>query len=459
MSAAGFPDDFVWGAAAASYQIEGAADADGKGPSTWDMFCERPGKIYNGQTGAVACDHYHRYPEDVSLMRELGLQAYRLSLSWPRLIPAGIGASNPAGFDFYDRLFDALLEAGITPYVTLFHWDYPLALYHRGGWLNRDSAHWFAEYTERVARAFGDRIKVWMTFNEPQVFIDGGHREGRHAPGDQLRFHEVLRACHHVLLAHGQAVRALRAHVRETRVGYAPVTLTYVPSPGEPADVDALRTCMFQTNSHNLRTNAWWIDPVILGRYPEDGLAYYGGEVPEIASGDLETIAAPLDFLGANIYSADFVRRDRGGKPELAPVPHGFPRSAFDWPITPDALYWGPRLLHERYQLPIVITENGVSCRDQPSLDGTVQDTGRSDFITRYLIELRRAVAEGAPVQGYFHWSILDNFEWAHGYKHRFGLVHVDYATQKRTLKESARHYADIIRTNGASLPDVEHGC
>ena len=458
MKAASFPDDFVWGAAAASYQIEGAAQSDGKGPSTWDMFCERPGKIWLGQSGAVACDHYHRFAEDVALMRDLGLKAYRLSLSWPRLIPEGIGAQNPAGFDFYNRLFDALLAAGITPNVTLFHWDYPLALYRRGGWLNADSVHWFAEYADRVARAFGDRIKIWMTFNEPQVFIDGGHREGRHAPGDQKRFHEVLRACHHVLLAHGHAVQALRAGVQGSSVGYAPVVLTYVPAPGEPADPDALAATMFQTQSHNLRTNAWWMDPVLLGRYPEDGLSFFADDMPRVGPRDLETIAQPLDFLGANIYSADFVRRAPTGVAELAPVPAGFPRSAFDWPITPDALYWGTRLLHERYGLPIVITENGVSCRDQLSLDGTVQDTGRIDFITRYLIELRRALAEGVPVTGYFHWSILDNFEWAHGYKHRFGLIHVDYATQKRTLKASALHYANIIRTNGAVLPDTVLG-
>lgn len=447
-----FPDDFVWGAAAASYQIEGAADADGKGPSVWDAFCERRDKVWLGQSGRVACDHYHRYREDVQLMRQMGLQAYRLSLSWPRLLPEGSGRLNPAGFDFYDRLLDALLEHGITPYVTLFHWDYPLALYYRGGWLNADSVHWFAEYTEHCGRRFGDRVKHWMTFNEPQVFVDAGHREGRHAPGDRLRFDEVLRACHHVLLAHGRSVQALRACVPGSVVGYAPVALTAVPAPGETADADLLSRWMFQSTAGNLRTNAWWMDPVLKGRYPADGVALYAAALPPIGPNDFELIAQPLDFLGVNIYGAELVRRGPDGQPELVRVPEGFPVSAFDWPVTPDALYWGPKLLHERYGLPLLITENGISCRDQVGVDGTIQDTGRVDFISRYLIALGRAVRGGVPVQGYFHWSVMDNFEWAHGYKHRFGLIHVDYQTQHRTLKASAEHYARIIATNGAAL-------
>jgi len=451
MAAAPFPDDFVWGAATAAYQIEGAAAIDGKGPSTWDMFCTKPGKVWLGQTGDVACDHYHRYHQDIELMRDMGLMAYRFSLAWPRLIPDGTGPDNPQGFAFYDRLIDVLLEAGIAPYVTLFHWDYPLALYHRGGWLNRDSAAWFADYVMRVAQRFGDRVKHWMTFNEPQVFIDAGHREGRHAPGDQLRFSEVLRACHHVLLAHGKAVQALRSTVKNSIVGIAPVVVCAVPPPGEPADIEALRRRTFETKEQNLRTNAWWLDPMLLGHYPEDGLRSFAQELPAaMRSDDLSTIAQPLDFLGANIYSADLVRAGADGEPEVVPLPVGFPRTAIDWPVTPEALYYGPRLLHERYGLPIIITENGLSTRDQPGLDGRVHDTSRIDFITRYLRELARASREGLPIKGYFHWSSIDNFEWAHGYKHRFGLVHVDYATQRRTPKESAAYYRNVIATNGA---------
>ncbi len=452
MSSSPFPDDFVWGAAAASYQIEGAAELDGKGPSTWDMFCAKPGTIWQGQSGSVACDHYHRYAEDVGLMREIGLGAYRLSLSWPRLFPEGSGALNPKGFDFYDRLFDALLANGVTPYVTLFHWDFPLALYRRGGWLNSDSVHWFSEYTERVSRRFGDRVKHWMTFNEPQVFIDAGHREGRHAPGDQLRFAEVLRASHHVLLAHGHSVQVLRGCVPGSVVGVAPVALCAVPPPGEAPDYDVLRHAMFRTHSRSLRTNAWWMDPMILGRYPEDGLELFESELPPIGDRDMATIGQPLDFLGVNIYAADLVRRAPDGSAEVVTPPPGFPRTAFDWLVTPEVLDFGPRLLHERYGLPIVITENGISCREQPGLDGLVHDTPRIDFMSRYLVQLGRAVSAGTPVQGYFHWSIMDNFEWAHGYKHRFGLIHVDYATQKRTLKDSATHYRRIIESNGALL-------
>jgi beta-glucosidase len=447
-----FPADFVWGAAAASYQIEGAAAIDGKGPSTWDRFCAMPGKVWLNQSGRVACDHYHRYAEDVRLMKQMGVMAYRLSLSWPRLIPQGTGSVNPRGFDFYERLVDALLEVGITPYITLFHWDYPLALYHRGGWLNKDSVGWFADYTESVAKRLGDRVKHWMTFNEPQVFIDAGHREGRHAPGDRLRFAEVLRACHHVLLSHGESVQALRALTSDSVIGFAPVALPAVPPPGEASDIPSLRAHMFRTTTKNLRTNAWWMDPVVLGAYPADGLALFERELPKFGGDDMRKIQQPLDFLGANIYSADLVRRGSNGEPEVVPVPPGFPRTAFDWPVTPEALHYAPRLLYERYQLPIVITENGLSCRDQLSLDGQVHDTARVDFITRHLLELARAIRAGTPVKGYFHWSILDNFEWAQGYKHRFGLIHVDYATQKRTPKASARHYRSIIATNAGCL-------
>ena len=448
-----FPEGFVWGAAAASYQIEGAAEDDGKGPSTWDMFCAKAGKVWLAQSGRVACDHYHRYAEDVALMSQMGLGAYRLSLSWPRLIPDGDGADNPAGYAFYDRLIDALLESGVTPYVTLFHWDYPLALYRRGGWLNRDSAGWFADFSERVARRFGDRVKHWHTFNEPQVFIDAGYREGRHAPGDRLAFGELLRACHHVLLAHGLAVQALRATLPDARVSIAPVALPAVPPPGRPPDFESLERYMFRTAAQNLRTNAWWMDPVLLGHYPQDGLELFARELGNWDAKDMQVIHQPLDFLGVNLYSADFVEKAPDGSPKVVPPPPGYPLSAFDWPIVPECMYYGTRLLFERYGLPLVITENGISCRDQASADGGVHDSMRIDFMDRHLLELGRALADGVPILGYFHWSVMDNFEWAHGYKHRFGLVHVDYETQARTLKDSALHYRRIIETNGAYLP------
>ncbi|HEY6079335.1 MAG TPA: GH1 family beta-glucosidase [Polyangiaceae bacterium] len=450
----GFSPKFVWGAAAASYQIEGAAEADGKGPSVWDMFCRKPGAVWNGHTGDVACDHYHRYADDVGLMKELGLQAYRLSISWPRVLPQGVGAANAAGLDFYDRLIDALLAAGVQPWVTLFHWDFPLALYHRGGWLNRDSADWFADYSALVVARLSDRVKHWMTLNEPQVYIGAGHHEGRHAPGDQLAFKEVLLAGHHTLLAHGKSVQAIRAASKQPAlIGYAPVGLCKMPlDEASVADLAAARQLMFGIQAETAWTNSWWMDPVMLGKYPEDGLALFGKDAPTPGAEDLRTIAQPIDFFGVNIYQGEYVRAGSDGKPEVVPMPVGAKLSAFDWYVTPEAMFWGPKLLHERYGKPIVITENGISCRDWVSRDGHVHDPQRIDFTHRYLLELRRAAAAGVPLDAYFHWSFIDNFEWGHGYKHRFGLTYCDYETGKRTLKDSARWYAEVIRTAGASL-------
>jgi beta-glucosidase len=408
--------------------------------------------VWRGQTGKRACDHYHRYAEDITLMQKIGLSAYRLSIAWPRILPRGTGETNAPGLDFYDRLIDALLDANVTPWVTLFHWDYPLELYRRGGWLNRESPSWFASYADLVAERLGDRVKHWITINEPQVFVDAGLREGRHAPGDCLALSEVLLAAHHVLLAHGLAVQALRSRVPNVNIGFSPVALTSTPATSSAADRAAAKQWMFGTRKRTLRTNAWWMDTALFGEYPSDGVELFGNAMPEIGPRDLATIHQPLDFFGANIYDAECVRADETGAPVPVPPAPGAPASAFDWPITPEALYFGPKLLHERYGLPVVITENGLSTRDWVSLDGAVHDSGRVDFLNRHLVELARAVSEGVPVDGYFHWSILDNFEWAHGYKHRFGLVHVDFETQKRTLKDSAHRYSEIIASNGASL-------
>ncbi|HEY3415343.1 MAG TPA: family 1 glycosylhydrolase, partial [Armatimonadota bacterium] len=318
----GFPRDFVWGAAAASYQIEGAVEEDGKGPSVWDVFCRRPGAIWRDQSGAVACDHYHRYRGDVALMREIGLQAYRLSICWPRVIPDGTGAVNPAGLDFYDRLIDELLDAGITPYVTLFHWDYPYALYCRGGWLNRDSADWFADYTRVMVDKLSDRVQHWMTFNEPQCFLGLGHLLGVNAPGVKLSFPEVLRAAHHVLLAHGKAVQTIRAATqRPAQVGYAPVGVVKMPATASPADIEAARTATFSITEQNTWNNTWWSDPVYLGQYPEDGLALFADSLPEIRDGDLATICQPLDFCAFNTYTGETVAADAAGKPQQVPEP------------------------------------------------------------------------------------------------------------------------------------------
>ena len=453
-----FPDGFIWGAAAASYQIEGAAYDDGKGPSVWDMQCRRPGAIWSGHTGDVACDHYHRYREDVALMRQVGLHAYRLSISWPRVMPDGRGIVNEQGLAFYDALIDSLLDAGITPYVTLFHWDYPYELYCKGGWLNRDSADWFADYTRVVIDRLSDRVTHWITQNEPQCFVWLGHSTGMHAPGDKLDFPEVLRIAHHTLLAHGMSVQVIRAHsTRPCQIGFAPVGAIAMPATDAPEDVAAARRAMFEVNEKTLFTNSWWSDPAIFGRYPEDGLALFGTAMPDIHEGDMDTICQPLDFYGVNIYSGRCVKAGVDGRPETVEWPVGMAQTAFRWPVTPESLYWGPRFLYERYQLPLIVTENGLSNQDWVALDGKVHDPQRIDFLTRYLREFERAGMDGVDIRGYFQWSIMDNFEWAEGYKERFGLVYVDFATQSRIPKDSAYWYTNVIKTNGASLHD-KHG-
>jgi beta-glucosidase len=452
-----FPGSFVWGAATAAYQVEGGAALGGRGPSIWDMLCEKPGAIYGGHDGTITSDHYGRWEQDVALFRKLGIGGYRFSISWPRVLPSGVGQPNPEGLGFYDRLVDALLAAGITPYVTLFHWDLPLDLYHRGGWLNREVADWFADYATLMVRTLGDRVQHWITLNEPQVFIGHGHFDGRHAPGLAMSMGEMLRCGHHALLAHGRAVSAIRAESRAPfRVGFAPMGFPKLPASEAAADVAAARELMFALPQATHWNLTWWTDPVIFGRYPEDGLRTFGKSAPRPTPGDLDVISAPTDFLGLNIYQGTVVRADADGKPEVVKTPPGFPLTAFNWPVTPEALYWGTRFAHERYAKPILITENGLSCRDWPSLDGRVHDAQRVDFLTRHVRQLHRAVGEGVPVEGYFHWSALDNFEWADGYKERFGLIYVDYATGERIPKDSFHWYSKIIASRGrAALDDV----
>lgn len=449
-----FPSGFVWGAASASYQVEGGWDADGKGLSVWDMFCRKPGAVVNGETGDVACDHYHRYAEDVGLMQEIGLQAYRFSISWPRVIPGGVGAVNPKGLDFYDRLVDALLAAGIQPYVTLFHWDFPYDLYRQGGWMNPASPDWFVDYTTLMVKRLSDRVANWMTLNEPQCFISLGHFEGKHAPGDRVAFPLVLQATHHALLAHGKAVQAIRAFSKQpAKVGYAPVGVNFIPATDSPADIEAARQRMFSVRPGNLWNNTWWSDPMFFGRYPEDGLAAYGKDVPAIRAGDMETIAQPLDFYGVNIYQGSRIRAGANGQPEDVPYEPGWPQTMMYWNYTPEALYWAPKFLYERYGKPIFMMENGLSGEDWVMADGKVHDPQRMDYMFRYLSQLQKASAEGVAIGGYFYWSILDNFEWGEGYRQRFGLIYVDYATQQRTLKDSARYYRRIIKANAVLNP------
>jgi beta-glucosidase len=416
-------------------------------------LCRKPGTIYGGQSGDTACDHYHRFSQDVRLFKEIGLQAYRFSISWPRVLPDGIGRLNAPGLDFYSRLVDELLAAGLTPYVTLFHWDYPHALYQRGGWLNPDSPHWFAEYTQRVVEALSDRVEYWMTLNEPQVFIGLGHWEGSYAPGLMLPWRDVLQAAHHALLAHGLSVQAIRAASKtQPQVGAAFVGSVALPLTRSPEDVEAARQATFAVQDHTFWNNSWFADPIFFKQYPADGLRLYGKELPSIKPGDFEIIAQPLDFYGANIYRGDLVRAARGRAFERLDFPAGHPMTSFHWHITPEALYWGPKFLYERYKIPVLIAENGLSNNDWVAQDGKVHDPQRIDFTARYLSALRAACQEGVGVRGYFHWSILDNFEWVEGYRQRFGLIYVDFATQKRILKDSALWYGEVIRSNGAVL-------
>ncbi len=450
-----FPPDFVWGAATASYQIEGAWDEDGRSRSIWDVFSSEPGKTYNGDTGKVACDHYHRYREDVALMKEIGLPAYRFSVAWPRVIPSGRGAVNERGLDFYSRLVDELLAAGIEPWCTLYHWDLPHVLQLEGGWCNPAISDAFAEYTSAVVNKLGDRVTNWMTFNEPQCFLGLSLLQGVQAPGYKLPHYDVIKAAHHSLVAHGKGVDVLRGFGGDRfRIGYVPTTQTMIPATESPADIEAARRAQFCHTS--ARPLFWTIslfsDPVFLGAYPDDILSEIGTSLPEGWEKDLPLISRKLDFCGINLYSGRHISADANGNPVVAPQKAGYPQTALKWNVDADTLRWGPRFLSERYGLPVIITENGLALSDWVHLDGKVHDPQRIDYTRRYLLALEKAIEDGANIAGYFHWSLMDNFEWAEGYKERFGLIHVDFETQKRTVKDSAYWYREVMKTNGASL-------
>ncbi len=447
-----FKKDFAWGAATAAYQIEGNTHADGRGESVWDDYCLRTGRTKEGQSGDVACDHYRRYKGDVAVMGKIGLKAYRFSVAWPRVMPEGRGRVNEAGLAFYDRLVDEILGAGIEPWLTLFHWDYPLPLYREGGWLSPDSPRWFEDYVRVVVDRLSDRVTHWITLNEPECFIGLGLLAGTQAPGEKLPTGQALLAAHHALLAHGLAVQVIRSRAKKPPlVGIAPTGEVGIPATESADDIAAGRENHWAVTGDSLFNMAWWTDPLFKGSYPEQGLRAYGSAVPSFPEADFRTMSQPLDFLGLNIYHGNNVRRGPTGAAEVVPYPVGNPRTHYAWPIAPGALYWGPTFAYERYGVPVVITENGMANLDWVSLDGKVHDPQRIDYLARYIRELRRATDEGVPVLGYFAWSLLDNFEWSDGYRYRFGIVHVDYATQVRTLKDSAFWYRDVILSNGAS--------
>ncbi len=451
-----FPDQFTWGVASAAYQVEGAAAEGGRGPSVWDEFSSTPGKVFDGHTGDIACDSYHRVEEDASLIAALGVRGYRLSLSWSRLIPDGLGEHNEQGFDYYDRLIDALLERGVNPWITLYHWDLPLSLHKKGGWLDPRSPDWFESYTEAVMDRFSDRVSHWFTLNEPAIFLGLGYNEGTHAPGLKLPRKDVLLATHHALLSHGRAVQTIRSRAKTPPVvGFAPVGNLHTPASDRPEDIEAARQATFTVPETGWTYNySWYCDPVMLGRYPEQGLAFFGDDAPAFTDADLETMHQPLDMFGVNIYSAAVAKAGDDGTPEIVPGSRGYPMTMFRWSINPESLYWGPKFLSERYQLPVVITENGLASMDWVHADGKVHDPGRIDYLTRYLSQLRRACNDGVDVRGYFQWSIMDNFEWAEGYALRFGLVYLDYATLERIPKDSYHWYRELIASHGKLLPN-----
>ena len=448
----GFKKNFVWGTATASYQVEGAAKEDGRGESVWDVFCHEPNRVACGHNGDVACDHYHRYKEDIRLMQSLGIKAYRFSISWTRLFPEGTGQPNQKGVQFYSDLIDELLACGIEPYITLFHWDYPYALYQKGGWLNDESVNWFADYAAFVVQAYSDRVKHFITFNEPQCFIGLGYLSGVHAPGLKLFYRDIFKMCHNVLKAHGKAVIQMRKAAKQPIcIGYAPTCNADYPEKETPENIEAVRKRFFACPdlSPDVMWNvSWWSDPVVLGKYPEDGLEKYKDYLPEITEEDMALISQPIDFYGQNIYNGHQITLDEAGNALCPERAAGFPKTAVQWPVTPECLRWGPRFLYERYHLPVIITENGMSAHDCISLDGQVHDPNRIDFLHRYLTQLEKAADDGVDLEGYFLWSFMDNFEWQLGYTERFGIVFVDYETQKRIPKDSAYWYQNWIEAH-----------
>ncbi len=456
-----FDKNFLWGTASSSYQIEGAFAEDGKGLSIWDTFSNKSGNIAHDENGNKACDHYHRYREDIALMKSLGIQAYRFSISWSRIFPDGIVKDsdgnihyNKAGLDFYDNIVNFCLENDIKPFITIYHWDLPQALEDKGGWLNRETAFIFADYAEFICEHFSDRVTNIATINEPQIISGLGYMLGLHAPGKKLDAVSVLSVIHHLALAHGLAVTKMRAVAKQpVKTGFSSTGNLCYPATECNEDIDAARAECFNIVKGNMTFNhTIFCDMTCLGRYPdivntelhlEPGLEKIGRyeELPFVKDGDIKLIHQPIDYLGINVYNGHEI--NAAGYINKKP---GSPRTALGWPVTPGVMNYGIRYLYERYNLPIYIFEDGLACNDIISLDGKVHDSNRIDFLTRYLTDLEKAYNAGVPILGYFHWSFTDNFEWHSGYDPRFGLVFVDYETQQRIPKDSAYWYSDLIK-------------
>lgn len=441
-----FPENFLWGAATAAYQIEGAATKDGRGESIWDRFSHTPGKTADGATGDIACDHYHRWKADIALMKELELNSYRFSIAWPRIFPEGRGQVNQSGLDFYNRLTDELLDKNITPCVTLYHWDLPQALQDAGGWLNRRTIDWFAEYAATMFKTLGDRVKYWVTINEPMVCSHLGFSDGVHAPGVKDKA-TALQVFHHLLVAHGDAVVCGRSLVPNGKLSIVPALMMAYPfDPENASDCEAAEEAW-------LDSCAYQLDPLFYGTYPEKIMKWhqFNKIAPLIAGNDMQRIQQPIDFIGINHYFSMFFTRDPHNGVTVKKSPHVTQYSDLNWPVYPrgltDLLL---RIKKEYKNPPIIITENGISLNDTVAADGTVPDNRRVTFIEGFLDAAEQAIKQGVDLRGYFYWSLMDNFEWAHGYGPRFGITHVDYTTQKRTIKASGFAYRDHIRKASA---------
>ena len=447
-----FPEDFIWGVATSAQQIEGGRCEGGRKDSIWDSFADEPGNIEDGSTPAVACDHYNRWAADVELMKWLGVDAYRLSISWPRILPEGTGGVNQEGLDFYDALVDALLESGIFPFITLNHWDLPRNLQDRGGWGKRETAEAFTDYSMVVSRRLGDRVRYWTTHNEPWVIATLGHETGEHAPGHQDP-EEALRVSHHLLLSHGWAARELRNMVQGARVGIVLNIVPARPASDDPADIDAARQL-------DGSLNRWYLDPVLRGSYPEDAVEdrvrrghLDSPEMPFVNEGDMKIVSADIDFLGINYYTQLTVKAGAEGEPVPVRTVPEEQLTDMGWEICPEALYNVlVRVKSDYNPKQIFITENGAAYPDTPDREGRVHDSGRINYIKRHLHQAHRAIADGVKLSGYFAWSLMDNFEWAHGYTRRFGLFRVEFDSGKRYPKKSAYYFRNIIEKNAVKL-------
>lgn len=451
----GFSEEFIWGAAAAAYQIEGAYNEDGKGLNIWDVHSKVPGNVKHMENGNVACDHYHRYKEDIALFKEMGLKYYRFSINWTRILPNGTGSINHKGVEFYSDLVDELIAAGIEPMVTIHHWDFPYELFRKGAWLNDDSPIWFEEYTKVVVDALSDRVTYWMTINEPQCIIGNGYWKGVHAPFLNMGNKDLIHMSHNLLLAHGRSAKYIRENAKiKPLIGFVPMGPVFTPENDSEEAIDAARKASNDMSNRLFFSNTWWSDPVFLGKYPEEAYEVFGDDMIHPSKEDMELISQPLDFYGTNIYfsNGEFNNENSQGPSYMSNEYIGIGRNSLEWVIDEECLYWSAKFLYERYGKPILIAENGFADLDWVDRNGKVCDTKRIDYVARYLSGLMKASDEGIPIMGYLYWSVMDNFEWSYGYDKRFGLIYVDYRTQERTIKESGYWYKRLIESNGDIL-------